>query len=155
MMKSKVDQASLFVSELILTQNNKLMIKFMQGRLSRHFILYAFIGVVGVLLDLISFYILEHYFNVNYQLANAISTSIGITNNFLLNTFFNFRRLDKILWRYLKFYTVGVVGLAVTALFLYLLVEQFTWVAFYAKALTIGIVFLLQYGLNKKFSFGS
>lgn len=130
------------------------MLKSIKNRLSKHFILYAFIGISGVLLDLISFYILEHYFGVNYQLANAISTSLGITNNFLLNTFFNFRQFDKLLWRYLKFYAVGLLGLTVTALFLYVLVDHFSWDTLYAKALTIIIVFLLQYGLNKKFSFG-
>lgn len=130
------------------------MLAVIQKCLSRNFILYGLIGVSGVLLDLISFYVLEHHFDVNYQLANWISASLGITNNFLLNAFINFRKVDQLFKRYLKFYAVGLFGLAVMAAFLYVLVEQFGWDAFISKLSTVIIVFLLQYGLNKKFSFG-
>ena len=129
------------------------MVKLIQERVSKHFILYACIGITGVCLDLLGFYVLTHYFEINYQLANFTSTTLGITNNFLLNTFFNFRKFDQLLRRYLKFYAVCLLGLGITALSLHILVGQLAWSAFYVKVLMIGIVFFLQYSLNKKFSF--
>lgn len=122
--------------------------------ISRQFIVYSVIGFSGVFIDYIIYLILVYGFDVNYQLANWISTSCGITNNFFLNAYLNFKTTNRLLLRFLKFYGVGLLGLAVTAALLYILVALFGVSAFIAKGLTIFVVVILQYSLNKKFSFG-
>ena len=129
------------------------MLELFKKYLSKEFVLYGIIGVSGVLIDLVTFYLLEHHYGMNYQLANCISTSLGITNNFFLNAFFNFGKTDQLGKRFVKFYTVGLVGLGVTALLLYISVGLLGWNAVISKGVIIIIVFLLQYTLNKKFSF--
>ena len=61
-----------------------------------HFIKYAVIGVTGVSIDFLVFYLLTEYAGMYYQYANAISVTCGITNNFIWNAIYNFKVKDKI-----------------------------------------------------------
>ena len=121
--------------------------------ISKNFVLYGCIGVSGVLIDLIIFYLLVEKLSWNYQLANWVSTSLGIINNFFLNAFVNFGKTDHLLKRFARFYMIGLLGLFITALILFVLVELFQLDSVAAKGVTIVVVFLVQYGLNKRFSF--
>ncbi|KAA5836102.1 GtrA family protein [Saccharopolyspora hirsuta] len=115
---------------------------------------YALIGGSGVLLDYLLFLLLFNAFGVHEQLANAISTTAGITNNFVLNALFNFRKRDRIVVRFLRFYAVGLTGIALT----FLLLQVFSgWLGIdpnLVKAGSLPVVLLLQYTINKKWSFG-
>ncbi len=129
------------------------MINKLQGCLSRQFVLYSIIGVSGVLIDVAVYWLLVQWAGVNYQLANCISTSCGITNNFFANAFLNFKATDQLFVRYVKFYCVGLLGLGVSAVLLYFFVEVFGLDSLISKALTIVVVVIIQYSLNKKISF--
>ncbi|WKZ24282.1 MAG: GtrA family protein [Candidatus Dojkabacteria bacterium] len=135
----------------------------------KRFILYISIGFTGLTLDIISFIIMVRWLGMNEFIANTISMSIGITNNFFLNAFLNFKRTDRLLLRYVSFYSVGLVGIAVGNLFLWIfmiwlgayvhqiLVLISQPIALYQLELVKGgsIVFIavMQYFLNKHFSF--
>jgi putative flippase GtrA len=119
----------------------------------RNFVLYQLIGVSGVLLDLVLFLVLYNVVGMHEQLATVISTSAGITNNFLLNSFLNFRKRDGLLHRFVRFYTVGLLGIGLVAL---LLVVFHTWLGIDAnivKVVSMPIVAVLQFSLNKRWSF--
>lgn len=118
-----------------------------------NFIKYCMIGVTGVTLDFIIFFLLYKKLGIHYQFANIISVSCGITNNFLLNAFFNFKVKDRLLFRYLQFYAVGMIGLSLSALILYVFIEKLRFEALTAKIMTIFVVVGIQYTLNKAFSF--
>lgn len=119
----------------------------------KNFIFYIIIGVSGIVLDFIIFYILTTKFLLFYQYANFISVSAGISNNFLWNALVNFKVKDKIIKRFLSFYIVGLIGLGISALFLYLLIDIIRQPVFLAKASVIIIVPIIQYILNKTISF--
>ena len=120
---------------------------------NKRFIVYCLIGFTGVSLDFFIFYLLNNQLGIYYQYANVISVSLGIANNFVLNAFFNFKMLDKFFSRFLKFYSIGLLGLATSALCLYLMIEILTLETIVAKILTIFIVTAIQYTLNKKLTF--
>ena len=120
----------------------------------RHFFLYQLIGVSGVLLDLVLFLVLYNVVGLHEQIATVISTSAGITNNFLLNSFLNFRKRDGMLRRFARFYSVGLLGIALVAV---LLLVFHTWLGVDAnvvKVVSMPIVAVFQFFLNKKWSFG-
>lgn len=122
--------------------------------ISRELLLYTVIGGSGVLLDYLLFLVLFNYFGMHHQLANAISTTAGITNNFVLNSLFNFRKTDRILVRFLRFYAVGIAGIGLTFL---LLAVFSTWLGIDAnlvKLASLPVVLLFQYTINKRWSFG-
>jgi dolichol-phosphate mannosyltransferase len=119
----------------------------------RQLIRYAMVGGSGVALDLIVFFVLYNRLGLHEQIANAISTSLGITNNFVLNALFTFDRRDRPLVRFLRFYAVGLTGIALT----YVLFRVFSdWLGVdpnLVKAGSLPLVLALQFVLNKKWSF--
>ena len=117
------------------------------------FIFYSLIGVSGVVLDYASYVVMVHYWGWNYLTSNILSTSIGITNNFLWNSFLNFKVRDRLIRRFLTFYGVGTIGLAISMLLLWLQVEFLNIPELVAKLSTIGLVVVLQYNLNKRLTF--
>ncbi|MDA3628687.1 GtrA family protein [Saccharopolyspora oryzae] len=122
--------------------------------ISRSLLRYAMIGASGVLLDYLLFLLLYNTFGLHEQVANAISTTAGITNNFVLNALFNFRKRDRILVRFLRFYAVGLAGIGLT----FVLLQVFSgWLGIdpnLVKAASLPIVLIVQYTINKKWSFG-
>lgn len=118
----------------------------------RNFILYGIIGVSGALLDLVIFLILFNLLDISAVPATAISVLFGITNNFILNTIFNFKKTDRLFLRYISFMSIGVFGLLLSTLIL-ALGEVFAVNANLSKVLSIPIIVLFQYFLNKRLSF--
>ena len=122
-------------------------------RRHRSFVLYQLIGASGALLDLLLFLALYNAAGVHEQVATAISTSVGIANNFLLNSYLNFRKRDGMLRRFVRFYTVGLLGLALVAV---LLLVFHSWLGVDAnivKVVSMPIVAVLQFLVNKRWSF--
>lgn len=122
-------------------------------RSNRQFFLYALIGASGVLLDLAVFFVLFNSAHVDKFVATAISTTAGITNNFVWNATYNFRVGDRLLRRFIRFYVVGLGGLALTAALFAVFVDVVGWNANLVKVLSLGPVLLVQYAANKRWSF--
>lgn len=120
----------------------------------RNFILYAVIGCSGVLLDLAGFLVLYNFVGLHELLATAISTTAGIVNNFLLNSWFNFRKRDGMLRRFLRFYTVGLAGIVLTAALLGVFSTGLGVDPNVVKVLALPLVVILQFTMNKRWSFG-
>jgi putative flippase GtrA len=121
--------------------------------LNRHFLFYAIIGFSGAGIDYGVYILLLKFLGWNYLWANILSTSIGITNNFILNAFLNFKVRDRLFKRFLSFYGVGLLGLVVAMALLWAQVGLIGISPVIAKLLTIIVVVLLQYNLNKRLSF--
>jgi putative flippase GtrA len=119
----------------------------------KHFIIYSFIGASGALLDYLAFFMMMQFLPIHYLLINAITTTFGITNNFFLNAHFNFGVKDRLLHRFLTFYAVGLLGMLVASGLLYVLVDLFGIMPQISKLFVIIVIVLLQYNLNKHFSF--
>lgn len=122
-------------------------------RASRPFLLYLAIGVSGVALDLAVFALLFNVAGLHEQVANVLSTTLGITNNFLLNSFVNFNKRDRMLVRFARFYGVGAFGMLITTVALQVFVAVLGFSPNLVKTITIPCVAATQYWLNKKWSF--
>jgi putative flippase GtrA len=128
---------------------------FIKREFQKHcaFVVYCFIGVTGVCLDFLVYYILTQICDVHYQMANAIGVSCGICNNFFWNAFFNFKQKDRLLLRFCSFYCVGLLGLAISALLLWLFIGVLNWHELLSKLLIIFVVTIVQFTLNKCVTF--
>jgi len=124
-----------------------------QAQRRRTFLLYGIIGASGAILDVIIFALLVNIAHLNPVAATLISTSCGIINNFILNTLFNFKKHDHLVWRFISFYGVGAVGIAASALILLIFSDIFAANPNVVKLLSIPPVVLGQYFLNKHISF--
>ena len=120
----------------------------------RSLLLYALIGGSGVVLDYLLFLLLFNVAGLHPQPANAISTTAGITNNFALNARFNFRKRDRILVRFARFYAVGLAGIVLTFVLLQVFSGLLGIDPNLVKAGSLPVVLAFQYTINRKWSFG-
>jgi putative flippase GtrA len=120
--------------------------------LLRQIILYGFIGGGSALLDFLLFTLLYAQFGMNEYIANAISVHAGIITSFILNSRFNFKKTDRILFRAGSFYLTGLFGLVLSQGLLWLgavLVLPVVPVKF----VSIFIVAAVQFIINKLVTF--
>lgn len=116
---------------------------------------YSLIGVTGVAIDICLFLLLHYTLGVDKQVANVVSITVAIINNFWWNALFTFDVRDRLLVRFLLFYSVGALGIALTAVILWVLVDQAGWNAAAAKAASLPAVLVVQFALNRSISFRS
>ena len=124
-----------------------------RARTVRQLVRYTLIGGSGVALDLVVFLLLHNTAGLDEQVSNAISTTLGITNNFVLNARFTFDRRDRIVLRFLRFYAVGLTGTALTNLLFLAFTDGLGVDADVVKAASLPLVLALQFVLNRKWSF--
>jgi putative flippase GtrA len=120
---------------------------------NRQFLLYCFIGASCTCLDFGTYSVLLITGILNYQPANLIGYASGTLCSFFLNAHFNFRVKDRIGARMASFLIVGLIGYLVSAGLLHVLVEHYKCNEYLSKAATLVVVVLIQYNLNKIFSF--
>ncbi|MFI8181271.1 GtrA family protein [Actinacidiphila glaucinigra] len=120
----------------------------------RQLIRYALVGGSGVVLDLVAFLLLFNVLGLDEQVANIISTSLGITNNFVLNAIFTFDKRDRLFVRFLRFYAVGLTGIALTYVLFQIFTSGLGIDANIVKAGSLPLVLATQFVLNRKWSFG-
>ena len=111
---------------------------------------YGLIGVTGVTLDAVAFSILVHL-SINPIFATVIGTSIGIGNNYVLNSRYNFQESFSFTAG-VRFMTVGVLGLIVSAVLLHMALSAGIN-PFHGKLLTIPPVVFGQFIANKFWTF--
>lgn len=120
---------------------------------NRQFLLYCVIGLSGTLLHSCVYFLLLKTRLFEYQAANVIGYASGTMLSFILNARFNFRVSDKIARRLVCFFGVALVGLSISAGLLHLLVGNFGFNRYLAIFPTLVVVMLVQYNLNRWFSF--
>jgi len=118
----------------------------------RQLFLYGVIGGLSAFVDF-CIYTLLCKIGVPYLFSNVISVHCGIICSFLLNRQYNFKVKDKAKLRFLSFYVIGLIGLAISSGMLYLAISYYHFNEIYSKILTIVVVALLQFVLNKFITF--
>jgi putative flippase GtrA len=115
--------------------------------------LYAVIGGCSALSDLLLFAVLYGKMSINEFVANAISVHVGIALSFTLNSRYNFRRTDKILFRAASFYLTGLFGLFLSEGLLF--IGNILYIpVMIVKTASIVIVAMVQFSINKSIAFG-
>ena len=97
------------------------------------FIKYCLVGTSGVVIDYSVFFVLSYFFKYHYLVANIFGVFCGMTTNFFLNAFFTFRVTSKLFYRFLCFFSVGILGLLLSMALLFLLVQFFHISSYFSK----------------------
>ena len=120
---------------------------------NQRFLLYCVIGATGASFDFLVYSGLLKTFATPMQIANAAGYLCGTILSFILNARFNFKTRDFVALRFVSFCGVGFLGWAASAGLLYLLVNRFGFDKYLSKLMTIVVVVLVQYNLNRVLSF--
>ena len=119
----------------------------------RNLILYGIIGTFTSFLDFCVFTVLAYYVGLFYIIANCISVLVGITTSFLLNRAYNFKVKDKTKKRFVIFLTVGLCGLMLSNLILWIGIDRMHINESITKLASIVLVVGFQFLLNKFVTF--
>ena len=119
----------------------------------KQFLLYCVIGASGVSLDFGVYSLLIKTRLLDYQAANAVGYASGTLLSFILNAKFNFRVTDRLALRLASFFSVALLGWLASAALLQLLIGHFGFDKYASKFAALVVVVLLQYNLNRRFSF--
>lgn len=114
----------------------------------RNFVLYGIFGVLGMAVDYGTFAI----FNVCSlgkipEIANIVGSVCGFIFTFLMNSFLNFKKTDKLFRRFLSYGSVCVVGMIVTTTAIRFLKSLMN--VYLLKAIVMIVVCFLQFIFNK------
>jgi len=116
------------------------------------FFLYCLCGGIGVATDY-SIYFAALTFGLWYQVANILGYLCGTIVSFFLNRKITFAVHDRMGYRLAIFIGVAVIGFSASALMLWLLVDVMTVNAKIAKLLTLPVVVVVQFSLNRRITF--
>ena len=119
----------------------------------RHLILYGIIGAFSSGLDFLIYTLLVQLVGLQYLVANCISVVAGISTSFYLNRNYNFKVKDHTKRRFSIFLTVGLCGLVMSNLILYLCIDIMGMDKLISKLLSIVLVVFFQFLVNKYLTF--
>lgn len=117
------------------------------------FFLYCLIGLSGATLDFLAFLFLSYVVGINETIAGPSTNIVGIVNNFVWNTLFNFKTRDKYWLRFFLFLLIGGVGIIITAGIMYVFHDILGIDGRIVKAASIVFIAIVQYFLNKNITY--
>ncbi len=116
-------------------------------------VLYGVIGSFSSGLDFLIYTLLVQLVGLQYLVANCISVVAGISTSFYLNRNYNFKVKDHTKRRFSIFLTVGLCGLVMSNLILYLCIDNLGMDKLISKLLSIVLVVFFQFLVNKYLTF--
>lgn len=119
----------------------------------RTLILYFFIGASASLIDVAAFFVFHTFWGIVSTLATTYSVVLATVYAFMLNAHFNFKQTDRLWLRFLSYSFVSGIGLAISALMLWIFNIKMGFDGNLIKILSLPVVFVVQYLLNKKVTF--
>lgn len=118
----------------------------------KNLFLYAIIGLCGAAADYGIFALLVHGNICTPELANIISGVCGFFITFIGNTFWNFRKTEHLLWRFLSYGGIVLFGMLLSTTAIYFGKELMN--LYILKALLLFVVIpLIQFILNKTITY--
>ena len=99
--------------------------------------------------------ILHEYGHINYLIAASLSFLAGLVINYLLSALWVFHSSKLLNKRheFLLFSVIGLVGLGLTDLILWVLTSHFGFYYIFSKAVATVIVYFWNFGARKKYIF--
>lgn len=113
---------------------------------------YVLIGILGLVVDFGVYMILTH-FNSNVEIANVISSTCGIINNFFWNSYTNFKVHDHMLLRFILYFLVGQITTVFTTASLFIFATRMGLPHLVVKIVATFVATLIQFIINKIVTF--
>lgn len=118
------------------------------------FLKFGIVGVSGTAVDFGITYSIKEWLKANKFLANSIGFSVAVTTNFIFNRMFTFQSDNPdIFGQYLKFCSIGLVGLAMNNYIIYLCDKKFGLSFYTSKLAATLVVMVWNFGANFLFTF--
>lgn len=119
----------------------------------KNLVLYFLIGMSAAALDVGLYAIFCFTLGMSAVLATALSIAAAVVYAFVLNAFANFGKSDRLFRRFSSYALISCGGLVFSAALIFGLVDMLGFPALLIKLITLPLVFVTQYALNRKCSF--
>ncbi len=130
------------------------MLKLKLSKKTTLFLKYSLVGFSGVLVDVGILAFLVEIVKTNVLIGNVFSFFLATLNNYTWNRLWTFRSKElKVLRQYFKFVLVSLGGILISTALLYVLIYQLHLWYLAAKLLTIVMIGLWNFLLNKNWTF--
>jgi putative flippase GtrA len=112
---------------------------------------YTFVGGFAFLVDFGTLFVLTEYFNIHYLISAGIAFILGLIVNYFLSVkwVFNSRAVKNRMLEFLLFTLIGLVGLGLNELFLWVLTDILLIYYLLSKIITTVIVYLWNFFARK------
>jgi dolichol-phosphate mannosyltransferase len=122
---------------------------------SSEFIKFSLVGASNTLIHLAILYILTEYLGFYYLLASFIGFVIAVTNSFILNTLWTFKKdiKEKVGFRYSKFFTISVIAALINISLLYIITEYFGIWYILSQIIATSVSLIVNFIGNKIWTF--
>ena len=115
---------------------------------------YLLLGGLGASIDTIVFVMLDQA-RAHLLIANTISTFLGIGVSYALNSKYTFNQKKYSTLTAYKFFAVGLVGLILSNIILWVSIEILDLNSISAKIITLPPIALIQFALNTIWTFNA
>lgn len=139
-----MEHISELVKKLFLEKNHDTRIQFLR---------YIFVGGAATIVDMGSLYILTSIMGLNYLISAAIAFILGVATNYLLCIAWIFESTGRVKKEIILFVVIGVGGLILNEVIIWLLVEEAKLYYMLAKTVAVVIVLVWNFGMRKKYVF--
>lgn len=126
--------------------------------INKPIIKYAIVGALGVLVNSAFLYALTEWCGIFYLFSAAIASELSIINNFLLNDEWTFEATTKAhskLKRFITYQIISVIGTVILIGVMFILTESLGVYYIFANWGGVGVVFIINYLLNKHITWKS
>ena len=113
---------------------------------------YVLIGILGLVVDFGVYTILTH-FKMNVEIANIISSTCGIINNFFWNSYANFKVHDRLILRFISYFLVGQITTIFTTISLFIFATKMGFPHLIVKIIATFVATLIQFIINRIITF--
>ena len=113
---------------------------------------YVLIGILGLVVDFGTYWILTDI-NINVEIANMLSSTCGIINNFFWNSYTNFKVHNRMFLRFISYFLVGQITTVFTTISLFIFATKLGFSHLIVKVIATIVATLIQFVLNKFVTF--
>ncbi len=120
------------------------------------FFRYAFVGGIAAVIDFALLYVFTEWFHFHHMISAIIAFIGGLCTNFLLSKLlvFNKNAVEsrvKPVWEFLSYALIGVIGLGITELILFVFTEKIGIHYMISKLIATIVVLIWNYLARKVF----
>lgn len=113
----------------------------------RQLFLYGLIGGAAALVDYGVFYLFQNRAGWSAEVSSLIGQGVGFVFSFYLNTYLNFKKTDRLFRRFISYFAICVLGMAISTALIVTLKSRMD--IYVLKLVCLLFVSLVQFLLNK------
>lgn len=127
------------------------MKRIISSLLTRQFIRYLYVGGLSFLVDFACLYYLTEHIGMHYLISATLAFSLGLTTSYLLCLawVFDFRRMPNRWHEFMVFSAIGLFGLVLNNLLLWLLTEYAGLYYLVSKIIATAAILFFNFSLRR------